>query len=174
MRPPLDHMRIRKDSSHNLYGPVRDNGTTRHDGWDLVARPLTPVYAVADGTVADVGFARQYRVGDKVKGTYGRYVILTLEKQFHDGKQLFAFYAHLSHISVGQGGRVVAGQQIGLTGTTGYPYEHHKPVVPSDEAHLHFEFRTVGDPHDPHLSRHGGRVDPAVFWPHQLATVHRH
>src|SRR5207302_749259 len=125
MRPPLHHMRIRENSSHHLYGHVRvgDDGKKRfHAGWDLAARPMTPVYAVADGTVRWIQFFKQVdvkgEVKGEVKGTYGRSVLLELDgNQFH-GRQLFAFYAHLSHVNVGEGDHVAAGQQIALTGIT--------------------------------------------------------
>ena len=83
MRPPLNHMQIRENSIHNLYGPVRDGGKRFHAGWDLTARPMTPAYAVADGTVMWVQFFTQGHLKDEVKGTYGRSVLLKL-----DGKHL--------------------------------------------------------------------------------------
>jgi hypothetical protein len=123
MRPPLNVMRIRRNSGHNLYGKVRAGG-----GWDLAARPMTPVYAVADGTVAWIQFLRPSGQVRTAQPKHDRCVLLQLDGQQYCGKQLFAFYAHLSHVNVGEKEPVVAGQAIGLTGVTGYPFQDQAPV----------------------------------------------
>jgi len=106
-------MHIRGKSGHNLYGK---------GGWDLAARPMTPVYAVADGTVTWIQLLRSM---------HGRCILLQLDGQQHCGKQLFAFYAPLSHVNVGEKDRVIAGQRIGLTGMTGYPSGDQVPAAGS-------------------------------------------
>jgi murein DD-endopeptidase MepM/ murein hydrolase activator NlpD len=119
MRPPLNVMRIRRNSSHNLYGKVRVGGTPFQGGWNLAARPMTPVYAVADGTVTWIQFLRQYGHVRTAQPMDSRCVLLQLDGQQYCGKQLFAFYAYLSHVNLGEKDHVLAGQQIGLTGVTG-------------------------------------------------------
>lgn len=114
MRPPLNIMR-----------KVRVGGTPFQGGWNLAARPMTPVYAVADGTVTSIRFLRSAQL------MHGKCVLLQLDGQQYCGKQLFAFYAHLSHVNVGEKDHVVAGQRIGLTAITGYPFEDQAPVPSS-------------------------------------------
>jgi hypothetical protein len=87
MRPPSNVMRIRRNSSHNPYGKVRVGGAPFQGGWDLAAPPMTPVYAVADGTITSIRFPRT------AQPMHGRCVLLQLVGQRHCGKQLFAFYA---------------------------------------------------------------------------------
>jgi len=129
MADPLQQMRVRRQLPNHTFGPVRKNpdGTPRnHQGWDLAAPPGTPVYAVADGTVESIA---------DDAGDYGRTITLRF---LRGGMFLFAFYAHLSYISVAGGQQVSAGQLIGYTGNTG----NAAGLQPAD-AHLHFELRTA-------------------------------
>ena len=131
---PLDHNRIRRGMINHTFGMVRRraDGTKRpHQGWDFEAKDGTPCFAIADGTVA---YTR--RAGD-----YGNQVVLRFTHDFDgDGRldTLFAFYAHLSRIDVEAGQKVVKGQQVGLTGSTGNAVGMKWP-----DTHLHFEIRTI-------------------------------
>ncbi|MFF1444438.1 M23 family metallopeptidase [Streptomyces sp. NPDC058295] len=87
----------------------------RHTGQDFAVDSGTPVYAVGSGTV------RATTCGDG----FGNQVVI----RHRDG--YFTQYAHLSRIDVRKGGRVTAGQRIGLSGATG------NVTGP----HLHFEVR---------------------------------
>ncbi|MFI1697989.1 M23 family metallopeptidase [Streptomyces galilaeus] len=87
----------------------------RHTGQDFAVPTGTPVYAVGPGTV------RATTCGDG----FGNQVIV----RHPDG--YFTQYAHLSRIDVRKGGRVAAGQRLGLSGATG------NVTGP----HLHFEVR---------------------------------
>ncbi|WP_327184130.1 M23 family metallopeptidase [Streptomyces sp. NBC_01334] len=87
----------------------------RHTGQDFAVDSGTPVYAVGAGTV------RATTCGDG----FGNQVVV----RHRDG--YFTQYAHLSRIDVRKGGRVTAGQRIGLSGATG------NVTGP----HLHFEVR---------------------------------
>lgn len=53
MSLPLIVNKIRTDGPleglGNSFGKVRNNGITRHKGWDLSAEPNSPVFAVANG-----------------------------------------------------------------------------------------------------------------------------
>lgn len=97
--------------------------TKLHAGLDLAAVTGTPVEAAAAGTVTRAEEA----------GTYGNLVVLR-----HEGG-LETRYAHLSEISVKVGQQVRAGDRIGAVGATGRV----------TGAHLHFEVRQDGHPHDP-------------------------
>lgn len=88
-----------------------------HSGLDLAAALGTPVRAVAAGEVVFAG----------TDPTYGNLVVVN-----HPGKRQTR-YAHLDRIDVGVGGRVAAGEELGVTGTTGQP--------DAKEPHLHFEVR---------------------------------
>ena len=88
-----------------------------HSGLDLLAEPGTPVLAAAAGTVIFTG----------QEGAYGYLVIID------HGNLRQTRYAHLSGIDVRVGQAVVAGDQVGLSGTTGRP--------DIAQPHLHFEIR---------------------------------
>ena len=103
-----------------------------HTGLDFAAPTGTPVMAVANATVREVGWA----------GPYGNRIVLVHK----DGTE--TWYCHLSSIQVSPGQTVVGGQRIGLVGATG------NVTGP----HLHLEVRPgAGDPVDPYaaLVAHG-------------------
>lgn len=102
------------------YGPRWGRA---HQGIDIALKTGDPVYATFDGKV---------RVS-KVAGNYGNLVVI----RHNNG--LETYYAHLSQRDVQPGDWVVAGQQIGLGGSTG------KSTGP----HLHFEVRYRGQSFDP-------------------------
>lgn len=102
------------------YGPRRGRP---HQGIDLALKTGDPVYATFDGKVRF----------SKAAGNYGNLVII----RHNNG--LETYYAHLSQRDVEVGDWVVAGQQIGLGGSTGR----------STGPHLHFEVRYRGQSFDP-------------------------
>ena len=97
-----------------------------HMGIDIDGETGDEIYAMTVGVVSHAGPAPQGY------GGYGNTVIID-----HDGYQ--TLYAHLSRVDVTAGTKVVAGQIIGLMGTTGN-------VTGS---HLHFETRVNGKQFDP-------------------------
>ena len=102
------------------YGPRRGRA---HQGLDIGLKTGDPIYATFDGKV---------RVS-KAAGDYGNLVII----RHNNG--LETYYAHLSQRDVEVGDWVVAGQQIGLGGSTGR----------STGPHLHYEVRYKGQSFDP-------------------------
>ncbi|MFH8519030.1 M23 family metallopeptidase [Streptomyces gelaticus] len=109
----------------------------RHSGIDFHAAPGSSVVAVGAGTVVEAGWG----------GAYGNNIVLRMT----DGT--YTQYGHLSSIGVSVGQSVGAGQQIGLSGSTGN----------STGPHLHFEARTTpsyGSDMDPvaYLRAHGVNV----------------
>lgn len=94
----------------------------RHTGVDLAAPVGTPVVASAGGTVRAAG----------PSGRYGNLVVID-----HGGTS--TYYAHLSEITVAVDDVVAGGEVIGAVGATGNV----------TGAHLHFELRIGGVPHDP-------------------------
>ncbi|MFD3694815.1 peptidoglycan DD-metalloendopeptidase family protein [Streptomyces sp. NPDC058646] len=100
-----------------------------HTGVDFIARSGTSVKAVGAGTVVSAGWS----------GSYGNEVVI----RHADGK--YSQYAHLSSLSVSSGQSVTAGQQIGLSGSTGN----------STGPHLHFEIRTSPS--------YGSDMDPIAY-----------
>lgn len=102
------------------YGPRRGRA---HQGLDISLKTGDPVYATFDGKVRF----------SKAAGNYGNLVII----RHNNG--LETYYAHLSQRDVEVGDWVVAGQQIGLGGSTGR----------STGPHLHFEVRYKGQSFDP-------------------------
>lgn len=103
----------------------------------------TPIVAVADGVIVEMGNEKQ---GVQGYGGYGGFVLI-------DHKNYYSFYAHQLNnpTKLKAGDKVKAGQKIGEIGNTGA----------STGAHLHFEFRFVG--------KGGGKmnsnttVDPAPY-----------
>ncbi|MEV6208351.1 M23 family metallopeptidase [Kitasatospora sp. NPDC051914] len=115
------------------FGQAGPHRAARHTGLDFPVAAGTPVRAVTDGTVT-TGWS----------GSYGYLAVVTAA----DGTE--TWYAHLSGYRV-RGGRVRAGEVIGLAGATGN----------ATGPHLHFEVRPAGGaPVDPlpWLLAHG--LDP--------------
>ncbi|MEG3630220.1 M23 family metallopeptidase [Streptomyces poriticola] len=100
-----------------------------HTGTDFVVPTGTSLKAVGAGTVVSAGWA----------GAYGNQVVIKLADGY------YAQYAHLSSLSVSTGQSVTAGQQVGLSGSTGN----------STGPHLHFEIRTTPN--------YGSDVDPIAY-----------
>ncbi|MFD7222213.1 peptidoglycan DD-metalloendopeptidase family protein [Streptomyces sp. NPDC059892] len=113
--------------------PYRASGSSwssgYHTGVDFSASSGTPVKAVGDGTVVTAGWG----------GSYGNQIVI----QHSDG--MYSQYGHLSSLEVSAGDTVSAGQQIGLSGSTGN----------STGPHLHFEIRTGPE--------YGSDVDPVAY-----------
>ncbi|MEU6844047.1 transglycosylase family protein [Streptomyces sp. NPDC046716] len=108
-----------------------------HTGVDFVVPTGTSVQAIEAGTVVSAGWG----------GSYGYEVVI----RHADGK--YSQYGHLSALSVKSGQRVVTGQRIARSGSTGN----------STGPHLHFEVRTgpgFGSDVDPlaYLRAHGVRI----------------
>lgn len=103
----------------NTYGPRVHPITGEldfHNGMDVSAACGTPLYAMNDGVVTDVG-------GDSA---WGNYVVI-------DYGARSSVYAHMpSEASVDIGNTVKSGQQVGEVGTTGL----------SNGCHLHFTVAT--------------------------------
>lgn len=108
-----------------------------HTGADFSVGTGTSVVAVAPGEVVSSGYA----------GAYGNEVVI-----LHDDGY-YSQYAHLSSLSVSAGQRVGAGQEIGLSGSTGN----------STGPHLHFEVRTGPG--------YGSDIDPLAYLRSQGVTV---
>lgn len=104
-----------------------------HQGWDIDLRSFAyadigvPIFAAIDGTVADAHDGEWDHETSQVNGALANYVIL-----YHGGAQ-YTWYWHMRRgsVAVSTGQVVKAGQQIGLTGSSGF----------STGPHLHFESR---------------------------------
>lgn len=83
-----------------------------HSGVDIAIAYGSPVLASGDGVVTDTGYSP----------TLGNYI------RIDQGQGFASVYGHLSVIQTRPGRRVLAGQQIGKVGSTGY----------STGPHLHF------------------------------------
>ena len=140
---PLARVKIRRNSNGNRFGRVRAGGTRVHQGEDYQADIGTPILAVEDGVVHAI------RNG----GDYG--MTLTLKTGLSaGGNTVYAFYAHLSKVSVKACEQVKAGQTIGATGDSG-----NAKGMRGEDCHLHFEVRT-----NPNAGLGlGGRLDPRNF-----------
>lgn len=96
-----------------------ERGARMHNGVDIAAPTGTAVYASAEGEIL--------RIGRQPDG-YGNFI------EIRHPNGMTTLYAHLSRIDVASGDRVLAGERIGLVGSTGY----------STGPHLHFEVRRDG------------------------------
>ena len=103
------------------YGPRKNRP---HQGVDLPLAVGAPIYST---------FAGQVRVSRYSEKGYGNYIVIRHENG------LETFYAHLSDRKVSVGEWVIAGQVIGLGGSTGR----------STGPHLHYEVRYQGFSFDP-------------------------
>jgi murein DD-endopeptidase MepM/ murein hydrolase activator NlpD len=95
-----------------------------HQGQDLLAPAMTPIYAAAAGVV---------KVSQESFGGYG--VCITIDHVI-DGQQVSTLYGHMTYGTrmVASGQTVKAGQMIGRVGSTGS----------STANHLHFEVHVNG------------------------------
>jgi murein DD-endopeptidase MepM/ murein hydrolase activator NlpD len=116
------------DFASPISAPIGDHfgprGGRFHAGVDYVASQGTPVVAAGRGCVTTAGY---------FAGGYGNLVVI----QHRLG--MTSLYAHLSRIDVRVGQCVVAGNRVGLVGSTGL----------STGPHLHFELRVRGAVVDP-------------------------
>lgn len=101
-----------------------------HQGLDMNPGAGTPIQAIADGVVSEVG---------NPVGEYGVYAIVD---HVIDGQKISSVYAHMEYgtLNVAVGDRVEVGQIVGQVGNTGQ----------STGPHLHFEIREDGTPVDPY------------------------
>jgi murein DD-endopeptidase MepM/ murein hydrolase activator NlpD len=130
-----------------MFGMTRkypDGRPKPHQGIDLEVPPGEPIFAVENGEIVDI----------RVSKDYGKVLCLKVTDGALKGK--FFFYAHLNGISVKLGNKVRAGDQLGLTGSTGNAI--NMTTVKSG-SHLHFEARTVMQAG---LGL-GGRYDPLPY-----------
>lgn len=102
------------------FGPRRGR---HHAGVDLIVRGnnRAPILASAAGTVTLAGW----------HNSMGNWIIISHNI---NGSRVDTVYAHLSSMSVSAGATVVAGQQIGVKGNTGFSFGDH----------LHFEVHPGG------------------------------
>lgn len=96
-----------------------------HSGLDFAVRTGTPLMASGAGVIKFAG----------VKSGYGNTI------DIYHGDGIVSRYAHLSRIFVKAGQRVVSGQNIGATGSTGR----------STGPHLHYEIRLYNKPINPYI-----------------------
>ena len=127
MRPMVFEEPVRGFAINSRFGMRRlggEPGARMHKGVDIAAPQGTTVYSAAEGEIV--------RIGHQPEG-YGNFI----EMRHPNG--MTTMYAHLSRIDVASGDRVLAGERIGLVGSTGY----------STGPHLHFEVRRGGDQVNP-------------------------
>lgn len=105
-------------SSFGIRSDPFRGSAAMHSGVDIRGPVGTPIYATADGLVAEANR----------RGGYGNLV------ELDHGKGIATRYGHLSRILVSGGQRVKRGQVIGLMGSTGR----------STGSHLHYEVRMDG------------------------------
>ncbi|ADB32630.1 Peptidase M23 [Kribbella flavida DSM 17836] len=117
---PLADGRYEIGTPYGQSGALWSSGV--HTGQDFPAATGTPVRAVTAGTIR---VEHPAWAGNLVR--------------IDHGNGLETLYAHLSSITVADGSRVAAGQQIGAVGNEGN----------STGPHLHFEVRLGGDPVNP-------------------------
>lgn len=116
------------------YATGRGEGS--HPGVDISVPEGTPVQAIANGIVARVGFD---------KGGYGNFVVIKHPnvpdpKRPAEKTALYSTYAHLSTSIVTEGSVVRKGDQIALSGQTGF----------ATAPHLHFQLDRDNAPWHPY------------------------
>ena len=99
----------------SFWGYERDGGKRQHEGIDIFAPRGTPVVAVADGIISNIGD----------RGLGGKQVWQRVGAFGHS-----IYYAHLDEITAVGGSRVSKGDTVGFVGSTG----NAKGGAP----HLHF------------------------------------
>lgn len=117
---PIDFSKVEVSSEFGMRKHPISGEMKKHYGLDMSSKgtPL-PVFATEDnGTIKKVDYQK--------KGA-GNYVIVEYDRQ--DGTKFQTTYMHLSKVGVKEGDIVKAGQQLGVSGSTGG----------STGVHLHFE-----------------------------------
>ncbi|MEU5242391.1 M23 family metallopeptidase [Streptomyces lydicus] len=122
---PVENSRV--STPYKAGGGLWSSGS--HTGIDFPVSTGTRVQAVGTGTIVEAGWG----------GAYGNNIVIRMS----DGK--YTQYGHLSKITVNQGQKVTARQQIGISGATG------NVTGP----HLHFEARTG--------PAYGSDIDPSAY-----------
>lgn len=131
---PFPVVGARADSVRGLFGASRDAGKRHHEGVDIFVQRLTPVLAVAAGSV----MPREDSLG-------GKAVWLNTPGTSY-------YYAHLDRVAVREQQQVQAGDVLGYVGNTG-----NAKATPS---HLHFGiYRWGREPIDPWPLLVGQRFD---------------
>lgn len=127
--PPIIFPVVGDHSFIDTFGAPRDGGRRRHMGNDIFAEKLTPVVAVADGTIERMGVGRlagQYISLRHDDGWRSRYMHLNNDTPGTDDGQAIGFAPGLE-----EGMHVTAGTLIGFVGDSG-----NAETTPP---HLHFE-----------------------------------
>ncbi|MCL2369904.1 MAG: M23 family metallopeptidase [Firmicutes bacterium] len=120
----------------NDFGVARSYGyKRRHLGHDLFGSVGTPIMAIEDGIITEIGWNRYggWRVGIRS----------------HDNKRYY-YYAHLRKDSpfaqgLELGSEVTAGQHIGYLGVSGYSNKENKNM-PNAKPHLHLGLQLIFHP----------------------------
>lgn len=134
---PMDPWVVVTDS----FGAPRDGH--RHEGNDIMAPKMSPVYAVADGVVSRIATqhnAGRYLVVTHAEGWESWYVHLNNDTPGTDDGD--AGWEHTLAEGIEEGVEVTAGQLLGWMGDSG----NAEGSVP----HLHFELHYRGRPVDPY------------------------
>lgn len=117
---------VTEDISSPLGPRMIANSKEFHRGIDFATPIGTPVRAVADGYCFRAGWESE---SDRKKG-FG----LRVWHEFtYNGRKFYAWYAHLSVLTVKSGDLIGKGQVVGLSGNTGR----------STGPHLHMQFREL-------------------------------
>lgn len=133
----------------NVNASMYPAPTHRHMGVDIGGPVGAPIYAAADGVVADVNLLGAHG--------YGRHVIIQ-----HDSGAFDTLYAHLHKVSVQIRDEVTGGQQIGEMG--GQPGDSDQNDGASSGSHLHFEVVIPNQPGIDYVKTWAGyTVDPLAY-----------
>lgn len=118
--PPIDFSKIKRVSSFFMQERVVFGKSDQHNGWDLPAEALTPVYATCNGVAEKVSFPYQVNVQDI--GSNGNEIRIRC-----DDTNYVVTYAHLFPNSnkITEGQVVNKGQEIAGVGTTGTSTNNH-------------------------------------------------
>ncbi|WP_077388274.1 M23 family metallopeptidase [Helicobacter bilis] len=164
-----------------MFGYFTKRGSKKHQGIDLFAKIGTKLYAPLDCEVVSIGNSSSYGYTITLKVTESSLEILKIRRAFinyqlqyvtynnngsvneknseieqekfnKEAKSYYLFYAHLSEVHVKKGDKVVAGQILGLSGTSGNAKGTKAP-------HLHFEIRDT-DNVEKGLTN---RINPAYY-----------
>lgn len=116
-------------ASNYQYGNLYPEADIVHTGIDFIADQGSPVLAAAGGSIFWVGTGLD-KGPDGKEDPYGIAIVIRHD-YFFNHKQIYTVYAHLDKAFVKLGQKVMAGDQIGAVGTTGF----------TTGPHLHFEVR---------------------------------
>lgn len=116
--PILNNQTFKNKNRFKIAKRYRSNGVVYyHRGTDILASTGTDVHSLLCGKVANFGFRTSFKTNQYATNSFGNTIVI--ESKDKDGKTIYVKYCHLDSISVKKGDKIIHGQVIAKSGSTG-------------------------------------------------------